>query len=258
MNLGKCPSCVAQRLDRLLLNSDNCVQVVSTGQRGCCPIGKTCVGGGGGGGGGSSCVTPSYSPCPNDNFCCRMFAFADSNIHWRDLISVCAAPGNICYRDSSGGQRCRSPSSPSVSIPTTTSPGKSETLLIGKSSHHVHRPTGTTFQTTSTPVFTTGTAIGTGLSPTVYPSPFPFSGTSNVVVYATDTRIVWAGSSWILGPSSCNSTTQSKKTSSLGHSLTFTVSSGILASLSHRCAFFLPFTHSEIRLPQPVGPQRRI
>lgn len=81
---------------------------------------------------------------------------------------------------------------------------------------------------TNEPVFTTST---TDLIPTVYPTPTPSSGAQNVIIYPTDTRIIWVGTSWILGPSSCNSTAQSKKISGIG-TFSLVVNSGILLFFS--------------------------
>lgn len=78
------------------------------------------------------------------------------------------------------------------------------------------------------PVLTTPT---TGLVPTVYPTPSPSSGAQNVIIYPTDARITWVGTSWILGPSSCNSTAQSKKISGIG-SFSIEVTSGISVFVS--------------------------
>ncbi|KAF9457425.1 hypothetical protein BDZ94DRAFT_1314228 [Collybia nuda] len=80
-----------------------------------------------------------------------------------------------------------------------------------------------------------------GHEPTVYPFPSSSSGSQSTIVDAADVRISWAGSFWILGPSSCNSTAQSKKTSSAGHSLAFEVTSAasVYLTLSARNVVYI-------------------
>ncbi|KAF9457423.1 hypothetical protein BDZ94DRAFT_1240800 [Collybia nuda] len=79
-------------------------------------------------------------------------------------------------------------------------------------------------------------SFATGRTPTIYPTPTPLSGSQTFIIHASDTRIIWSGASWLLATSSCNSTEESKKTTSSGHSLTFTVASAtsIYLSLSAR------------------------
>ncbi|KAF9457426.1 hypothetical protein BDZ94DRAFT_231968 [Collybia nuda] len=171
-----------------------------SGQPGCCPLGETCSGLS------NTCSDDGFFPCPNDDFCCPS--------------------GNTCFRDSNGNAKCRASGSNPPATTRRTTTFRATTTKVTKSTFTT-KPTPT-ISTKATPAISTKstrlsssedssfTSQTADFSPTVYPTPVPSSGSQNEVVGPTDSRILWVGTFWTLGTSSCNSTTQSKKTSVVG------------------------------------------